>query len=230
MRVELKYIDSEDIESQGPTTLLAGLHAILVPGGFGDRGVEGKISAIRYARENKIPYFGICLGMQLAVIEYARNVCGLKGANSAEFQKDGPHSLIALMADQRNVKDKGGTMRLGAYPCRIRPGTLAANIYGREEIQERHRHRFEVNNDYRDILAKAGLVLCGTSPDERLVEMIELPEHPYFIGCQFHPEFKSRPRAPHPLFSRFVQAAVKQRDSLGIVKLAESVSVVNASA
>ncbi len=230
VRVELKYIDSEDIESQGPATLLAGLHAILVPGGFGDRGVEGKISAIRHARENKIPYFGICLGMQLAVIEYARNVCGLKGANSAEFLKDGPHSLIALMADQRNVKDKGGTMRLGAYPCRIRPGTLAANVYGREEIQERHRHRFEVNNDYRDILAKAGLVLCGTSPDERLVEMVELPEHPYFIGCQFHPEFKSRPRAPHPLFSRFVQAAVKQRDSANVVKLPESASVVNVSA
>ncbi len=230
VRVELKYIDSEDIESQGPATLLAGLHAILVPGGFGDRGVEGKISAIRHARENKIPYFGICLGMQLAVIEYARNVCGLKGANSAEFLKDGPHPLIALMADQKNVKDKGGTMRLGAYPCRIRPGTLAANIYGREDIQERHRHRFEVNNDYRDILAKAGMVLCGTSTDERLVEMVELPEHPYFIGCQFHPEFKSRPRAPHPLFSRFVQAAVKQRDSASVVKLAESVGVVNASA
>ncbi len=230
VRVELKYIDSEDVESQGPMALLAGLHAVLVPGGFGDRGIEGKIAAIRHARENRIPFFGICLGMQLAVIEFARNLCGLKGANSAEFLKDGPHSVIALMADQKSVKDKGGTMRLGAYPCRIRPGTLAANIYGREDIQERHRHRFEVNNDYRDILAKSGLVLCGTSPDERLVEMVELPDHPYFVGCQFHPEFKSRPRAPHPLFSRFVQAAVKQRDSVNAVKLAESVSVVNASA
>ena len=230
VRVELKYIDSEDVESQGPAALLAGLHGVLVPGGFGDRGIEGKISAIRYARENKIPFFGICLGMQLAVIEFARNLCGLKGANSAEFMKDGPHSVIALMADQKNVKDKGGTMRLGAYPCRIRPGTLAASIYGREDIQERHRHRFEVNNEYRDVLSKAGLVLCGTSPDERLVEMVELPDHPHFVGCQFHPEFKSRPRAPHPLFSRFVQAAVKQRDSVSNVKLAESVSVVNASA
>jgi CTP synthase len=228
VRVELKYIDSEDVESQGPKELLAGLHAVLVPGGFGDRGIEGKISAIRHARENKIPYFGICLGMQLAVIEFARNICGLKGANSAEFLKDGPHSAIALMADQKNVKDKGGTMRLGAYPCRIRPGTLAASIYGREEVQERHRHRFEVNNDYRDILSKAGLVLCGTSPDERLVEMVELPDHPHFVGCQFHPEFKSRPRAPHPLFSSFVQAAVKQRDSVSAAKVTESVSVATA--
>ena len=230
VRVELKYIDSEDVESQGPAALLAGLHGVLVPGGFGDRGIEGKIAAIRHARENKIPFFGICLGMQLAVIEYARNLCGLKGANSAEFLKDGPHSVIALMADQRNVKDKGGTMRLGAYPCRIRPGTLASNIYAREDIQERHRHRFEVNNDYREILAKSGLVLCGTSPDDRLVEMVELPDHPYFVGCQFHPEFKSRPRAPHPLFSRFVHAAVHQRDAAGVTKLAETVSVVNASA
>ncbi len=226
VKVELKYIDSEDIEAQGPGALLAGLNAILVPGGFGDRGVEGKISAIRYARENRVPYFGICLGMQLAVIEYARNVCGLKGANSAEFAKDGPHSVIALMADQRAVKDKGGTMRLGAYPCKIRPGTLASQIYGREEIQERHRHRFEVNNEYRDIIGNSGLVLCGTSPDERLVEMVELPEHPYFVGCQLHPEFKSRPRAPHPLFSRFVQAAVAQRDSLSTTapKVTETVA------
>jgi CTP synthase len=228
--VELKYIDSEDVEQKGPAALLAGLDAILVPGGFGDRGVEGKISAIRYARENKIPFFGICLGMQMAVVEFARNLCGLKGANSAEFEKDGPHSVIALMADQRAVKDKGGTMRLGAYPCKIRPGTLAASIYGREEIQERHRHRFEVNNDYREQLAKAGLVLSGASPDDRLVEMVELPEHPYFIGCQFHPEFKSRPRAPHPLFFRFVQAAIAQRDSVGTAKKAESATTTVVSA
>jgi len=230
VKVELKYIDSEDVEQKGPTALLAGLDAILVPGGFGDRGVEGKISTIRYARENKIPFFGICLGMQMAVVEFARNLCGLKGANSAEFEKDGPHPVIALMADQRAVKDKGGTMRLGAYPCKIRPGTLAASIYGREEIQERHRHRFEVNNDYREQLAKAGLVLSGASPDERLIEMVELPEHPYFIGCQFHPEFKSRPRAPHPLFYRFVQAAIAQRDSVGTAKKAESTTTTVVSA
>ena len=230
VKVELKYIDSEDVEQKGPTALLAGLDAILVPGGFGDRGVEGKISTIRYARENKIPFFGICLGMQMAVVEFARNLCGLKGANSAEFEKDGPHPVIALMADQRAVKDKGGTMRLGAYPCKIRPGTLAASIYGREEIQERHRHRFEVNNDYREQLAKAGLVLSGASPDERLIEMVELPEHPYFIGCQFHPEFKSRPRAPHPLFYRFVQAAIAQRDGVGTAKKAESTTTTVVSA
>jgi CTP synthase len=230
VHVELKYIDSEDVERQGAATLLAGLHGVLVPGGFGDRGIEGKISAIRYARENRIPYFGICLGMQLAVVEFARNVCGLKGANSAEFEKEGPHSVIALMADQRSVKDKGGTMRLGAYPCRISPGTLAALVYGREEIQERHRHRYEVNNDYRDSLAKAGLVLSGTSPDERLVEMVELPEHPYFIGCQFHPEFKSRPREPHPLFSHFVKAALNQRDNFDVSKPAENVTITNITA
>lgn len=209
--------------------MLAGLHGILVPGGFGDRGVEGKIAAIRHARESRIPYFGICLGMQLSVIEFARQLCGLKGANSAEFEKEGPHSVIALMADQRAVKDKGGTMRLGAYPCKIAPGTLAAQVYGRQEVQERHRHRYEVNNDYREILAKAGLVLSGTSPDDRLVEMIELPEHPYFIGCQFHPEFKSRPRAPHPLFSRFVQAAAKYRDSAGVTQISASFGAVDTS-
>ncbi len=214
VKVDLTYIDSEDIETQGPTNLLAGLHAILVPGGFGDRGVEGKIAAIRHARESGLPYFGICLGMQLAVVEYARNVAGLAGANSAEFRKDAAHSVIALMADQKQVKDKGGTMRLGAYPCRLQPGTLAHRVYGKDEISERHRHRFEFNNDYREPLEKAGLTLSGTSPDGRLVEMVELQNHPYFIGCQFHPEFKSRPMAAHPLFSSFVRAALKQRDSV----------------
>ena len=230
VKAELRYIDSEDIERQGAAALLSGLHGILVPGGFGDRGIEGKISAIRFARENRIPFFGICLGMQMAVVEFARNICGLKGANSAEFEKEGTHSVIALMADQRGVKEKGGTMRLGAYPCKIRPGTLAASVYGREEIQERHRHRYEFNNDYRETLSKAGLVLSGTSPDDRLVEMVELPDHPYFIGCQFHPEFKSRPRAPHPLFYRFIQAALAQRESAGTSKKAEPVAVATASA
>jgi CTP synthase len=212
--VQLEYIDSEQIE-RGGTAMLAGLDGILVPGGFGDRGVEGKIAAIRYARENNVPFFGICLGMQLAVIEFARNVCGLKQASSTEFQKDCPEPLIDLMPDQRGVKDKGGTMRLGAYPCTLKPGSRALEIYKKEEISERHRHRFEVNNDFRDALTDKGLVLSGTSPDNRLVEIVELPNHPHFLGCQFHPEFKSRPMAAHPLFSSFVSAAVQRRDSVG---------------
>jgi CTP synthase len=213
LAVQLEYIDSEQIERGGPA-LLAGLDGILVPGGFGDRGVEGKITAIRYARENGVPFFGICLGMQLAVIEFARNVCGLKQASSTEFQKDCPEPLIDLMPDQRGVKDKGGTMRLGAYPCMLKPGSRALEIYKKDEISERHRHRFEVNNDFRDALTGHGLVLSGTSPDNRLVEIIELPNHPHFLGCQFHPEFKSRPMAAHPLFSSFVAAACERRDML----------------
>jgi len=212
--VQLEYIDSEQIERGSAAAMLSGLDAILVPGGFGDRGVEGKIAAIRYARENAVPFFGICLGMQLAVIEYARHVCNLKGANSTEFQKDAAHPVIDLMPDQRGVKDKGGTMRLGAYPCTLTPGSRAGQIYNTSEISERHRHRFEFNNDYREQLGKAGLVLSGTSPDGRLVEIVELPEHPHFIGCQFHPEFKSRPMSAHPLFSQFVAAAVRRRDEL----------------
>ena len=212
--VELEYIDSEQIERGSAAAMLSGLDAILVPGGFGDRGVEGKIAAIRYARENKVPFFGICLGMQLAVIEYARHVCNLKGASSTEFQKDAPHPVIDLMPDQLGVKDQGGTMRLGAYPCTLLSGSRAAQIYGAGEISERHRHRFEFNNDYREALTKAGLVLSGTSPDGRLVEIVELPEHPHFVGCQFHPEFKSRPMAAHPLFSHFVAAALRRRDEL----------------
>jgi CTP synthase len=210
VRVDLEYIDSEQIEERGPGELLAGLDAILVPGGFGDRGTEGKIAAIRYAREAKVPYFGICLGMQLAVVEYARHVCNLAGANSAEFDAESPYLVIDIMADQRDVADKGGTMRLGAYPCVLEKGTLAADAYGAVSIAERHRHRYEVSNKYRDVLASRGLVLSGTSPDGRLVEMIELRDHPYFVGCQFHPEFKSRPQAPHPLFARFVRAAMER--------------------
>ncbi len=214
VQVELVYIDSEEIERTSPDGLLGGLDAILVPGGFGDRGIEGKISAIRYARERDVPYFGICLGMQLAVIEYARNVCGLAGASSAEFTKEAPHLVIDLMPDQRGVHDKGGTMRLGAYPCNLKTGTRAARAYGQTEISERHRHRFEVNNDYRERLVASGLVLSGTSPDDRLVEMIEVSDHPYFVGCQFHPEFKSQPMAAHPLFSAFVSAALERRDTV----------------
>ncbi len=210
--VALEYIDSENLENSTASTVLESLHAILVPGGFGDRGVEGKIAAIRYAREHNVPYFGICLGMQLAVIEFARNVCGIKDASSTEFDKDAKNPLIDLMPDQRGVMDKGGTMRLGAYPCVLAEGSRALAIYGRLEISERHRHRFEFNNEYRERLTSAGLRLSGTSPDNRLVEIVELPEHPHFIGCQFHPEFKSRPAAAHPLFSSFVKAARARRD------------------
>jgi CTP synthase len=213
-RVELEYIDSEAIERDNGADLdnvLGALDAVLVPGGFGDRGTEGKITAIRYVREHKVPFFGICLGMQLAVVEFARDVAGLDGANSTEFDRDCPHPVIDFMADQRNVRSKGGTMRLGAFPCTLQTGTVAAEAYGTTEISERHRHRYEFANDYREPLTQAGLVLSGTSPDKKLVEMVELKDHPYFVGCQFHPEFKSRPVAPHPLFARFVKAALDHR-------------------
>jgi CTP synthase len=212
--VELRYIDSEEIEREGAAAKLSGLDAILVPGGFGDRGIEGKIATVKFAREKGLPYFGICLGMQVAVIEYARNVCGMSGANSSEFGKDLRYPVIALMTDQQGVEAKGGTMRLGAYPCRIQSGTLAHQIYDRDEVMERHRHRYEVNNQFREQLAQNGLVQSGTSPDGGLVEMVELPNHPYFfVACQFHPEFKSRPTAAHPLFSHFVRAALSCRDA-----------------
>jgi len=210
-RVDLEYIDSEQIEQQGPQAFLANVDAVLVPGGFGDRGTEGKIAAIRWARENEIPFFGICLGMQLAVVDFARHVAGLEGANSSEFDKDTPAAVIDLMPEQRGVTKKGATMRLGAYPCVLTPGSLAAQMYGATEISERHRHRYEFSNDFRDKLVEAGLVLSGTSPDKRLVEMVELQKHPFFVGCQFHPEFKSRPVAPHPLFSGFVKAALERQ-------------------
>jgi CTP synthase len=209
-RVELEYIDAEEVEKDGPERVLSNLDAVLVPGGFGDRGAEGKITAIGFARTKGIPFFGICLGMQLAVVEFARNVAGLAGANSTECDRDAPHPVIDFMPDQRGVKNKGGSMRLGAYPCVLTQGSVAAEAYGSLEISERHRHRYEFANDYRDRLAAAGLVLSGTSPDKRLVEVVELREHPFFVGCQFHPEFKSRPLAPHPLFSRFVRAALER--------------------
>ncbi|NUO52982.1 MAG: CTP synthase [Polyangiaceae bacterium] len=210
VRLDLEYIDSEVLSQKGATEALGQLDAILVPGGFGDRGTEGKIEAIRYARENKIPFFGICLGMQLAVVEFARNVCNMIGANSAEFAPDAPYTVIELMPDQRGVLDKGGTMRLGAYPCALEKGTVAADVYASHQISERHRHRYEVSNKYRERTAEQGLVLSGLSPDKRLVEMVELRDHPYFVGCQFHPEFKSRPMTPHPLFVRFVRAALER--------------------
>jgi CTP synthase len=215
VRVELEYIDSEEIEQVGPEARLAHLDAILVPGGFGERGTEGKIAATKYARTHGVPFFGICLGMQLAVVEFARTVCKLDGANSTEFDKDTQYPIIDLMNDQRTTTQKGGTMRLGAYPCTLLAGSVAAEAYGTTEISERHRHRYEFNNAFREQLSAAGLILSGTSPDQRLVEMIELKNHPYFVGCQFHPEFKSRPMAPHPLFSRFVRAAIERRESRG---------------
>ncbi|MFO0677215.1 MAG: CTP synthase [Polyangiaceae bacterium] len=210
-KVELEYIDSEDIEQGGAERHLGHLDAILVPGGFGDRGTEGKIAAIRFAREQRVPFFGICLGMQLAVVEFARHVANIGDASSAEFDKDSKSPVIDFMPDQRGVRNKGGTMRLGAYPCVLKSGTVAADAYGATEISERHRHRYEVANEFRDQLKTAGLVLSGTSPDEKLVEMVELTDHPYFLGCQFHPEFKSRPTAPHPLFARFVRAALERQ-------------------
>jgi CTP synthase len=210
-RVDLEYIDSEQIEQRGPVEILSGLDAILVPGGFGDRGTEGKIQAIQFAREAKVPFFGICLGMQLAVVEFARNVCDMVEANSTEFDRDAQCAVIDLMPDQRGVLEKGGTMRLGAYPCVLEKGSLAAEAYGVMSISERHRHRYEVSNKYRERMVAAGLVLAGTSPDQRLVEMVELRDHPYFLGCQFHPEFKSRPQSAHPLFARFVRAALERQ-------------------
>ena len=211
--VDIEYVDSEQIEKHGPDDLVGQLDAILVPGGFGDRGSEGKIEAIRYARENDVPFFGICLGMHMAVVEFARNMCDLPKANSREFDKDGDECVIDLMPDQHGVVDKGGTMRLGAYPCDLADGTRAASIYGKRKVSERHRHRYEVSNDYRDRLSAAGLVLSGLSPDGHLVEMIELSDHPYFVACQFHPEFKSQPLKAHPLFEHFVAAALARRDA-----------------
>ncbi len=207
----MRYIDSEQVEARGPAPLLDGVDAVLVPGGFGGRGTEGKIAAARYARERKMPYFGICLGMQLAVVEFARNVCGLDGANSVEFAPDSPHPVVHLMEHQKTVTRKGGSMRLGAYPCLLADGTLAARAYSETEVSERHRHRFEFNNAYREQLAANGLTFSGLSPDGELVEIVELPDHPWFLGCQFHPEFKSRPYAPHPLFASFIGAAVARQ-------------------
>jgi CTP synthase len=187
---------------------VAGLDGILVPGGFGDRGIEGKIQAIRHAREQRVPYFGICLGMQCAVIEYARHVCGLEGANSTEFERTPAHNVIDLLPEQRAIQDKGGTMRLGLYPVLLSEGTAASRAYGQGLIEERHRHRYEVNNDYLGRLEKDGLRISGIWAEKQLVEIIELPDHPWFVAGQFHPEFRSRPWEPHPLFAAFIKAAL----------------------
>lgn len=214
VQVDLDCIEAEKIEQEGVEAFLKQVDGLLIPGGFGDRGSEGKIAAIRYARENQIPFFGICLGMQMAVVEFARNVCGLTGANSSEFDLQTPHPVIHLMEEQKSIDTKGGTMRLGSYPCVLQNGTLAARLYGREKISERHRHRYEFNNAYRTEFGAKGMVLSGLSPDSNLVEIIELKPQPWFLGCQFHPEFKSRPMDCHPLFRGFIQAAVEKRQAL----------------
>jgi CTP synthase len=212
--VKVRMVESEDVEKEGAGKLLEGVAGILVPGGFGDRGIEGKIKAVEYARTNRIPFFGICLGMQCATIEFARNVCGMKGANSTEFAPDTGFPVIDLMAEQKTVTEKGGTMRLGAYPCQLEPETKAGAAYGVADIQERHRHRYEFNNRFKDQMRKHGLVLSGTCPGRDLVEIVEIKDHPWFVGCQFHPEFQSTPLQSHPLFREFVGAAVKQRNKV----------------
>ncbi|MBU4319302.1 MAG: CTP synthase [Proteobacteria bacterium] len=219
-KVNLLYVDSETIYDDNCKEKLAEADGILVPGGFGSRGIEGKIAAVKYARTNNIPFFGICLGMHVAVIEFARNVAGLVGANSTEFEVNAPHPVIYLMLEWLNEKtgvvekrdmhsDKGATMRLGAYPCRIIPGSFAEKAYQQKDISERHRHRYEFNNEYRELFTEKGLRLSGVSPAGDLIEIVEIPDHPWFLGCQFHPEFKSRPMSPHPLFKDFIAAAVK---------------------
>lgn len=210
--VKIRWIDSEELTKENAGYILQGVDGILVPGGFGTRGTEGKIVAIQYAREQKIPFLGICLGMQMAIVEFARSVLGYKDAHSIELAPDTTHPVIALMEEQNGVVNIGGTLRLGAYPCRLKKDSLANRLYGEEEISERHRHRYEVNNDYREELEKNGMILSGLSPDGRIVEMVEISDHPYFIGTQGHPEFKSRPNKAHPLFRGLIQAAVTYRE------------------
>lgn len=214
VQVEIDCIEAEDIEKHGVKGILDHAEGILIPGGFGNRGSEGKVRAVRYARENNIPFLGICLGMQIAVTEFARHVCGLKGANSVEFDAKTTNPVIHLMEDQKGIDQLGGTMRLGAYPCVLQSNTLVAKLYRKKRISERHRHRYEFNNEYRELMTRHGMTLSGLSPDGRLVEIVELKDHPWFVGCQFHPEFKSRPTDCHPLFKGFVKAAFQNRVSL----------------
>lgn len=208
-RVRLKFVDTEKIEQEGAANYLFDVDCILVPGGFGNRGIEGMILAVQYARENRIPYFGICLGMQMAVVEFARNVCGMKKANSSEFDLQTEYPVIDLLPEQRNVRDKGASMRLGAWPCIVAEDSFAFDAYGQKEISERHRHRYEFNNDFKKKLTDQGLCITGVSPDGTLAEIVEIKDHPWFLGCQFHPEFKSQPTNPHPLFRSFIEAALK---------------------
>jgi len=210
-KVDIKWVHSEDITEENVSSLLEGVDGILVPGGFGDRGVEGKVTTIKYARENNIPFFGICLGMQIAVVEYARNVCNMPGAHSTEFNEDTLYPVIDLLPEQKDIEDKGGTMRLGLYPCKVIEGTKAFEAYQDELVYERHRHRYEFNNQYREEMEASGMIFSGTSPNDRLVEMIEIVNHPWFVACQFHPEFISRPNRPQPLFAKFVEAAIKNK-------------------
>ncbi|EMC0286677.1 CTP synthase [Staphylococcus pseudintermedius] len=210
--IEIRWIDSSEVNDDNAAEYLSDVDGILVPGGFGFRASEGKISAIKYAREQQIPFFGICLGMQLATVEYARHVVGLEGAHSAELDPNTPYPVIDLLPEQKDIEDLGGTLRLGLYPCTIQEGTLAEKIYGKTEVEERHRHRYEFNNEYREQLEAAGMIFSGTSPDGRLVEMVELKEHPFFIACQFHPEFLSRPNRPQPIFKSFIEAALLQQN------------------
>ncbi|MFA0744883.1 MAG: hypothetical protein LASZOEIN_001683 [Candidatus Fervidibacter sp.] len=221
--VRIRWVDAEQLNDETAPLLLNGIDGIVVPGGFGYRGIEGKIAAIKYARENGIPLLGLCLGLQCAVIEFARNVCGLDGANSTEFDEGTRHPVIALMDEQRRVVQKGGTMRLGAYPCFLKPGTKIAEIYGTHLVYERHRHRYEVNPRYHEILERHGMVLGGISPDGKLVEAIELSDHPFFVATQFHPEFKSRPNRPHPLFASFIAASLKQKAKVPTAVIAAEV-------
>jgi CTP synthase len=214
-RVNVIRIDAEDLEKKGGLAALKGLDGILVPGGFGDRGTEGKIAAARYARENKIPYYGLCLGLQIAVIEFARNVLKLEGANSTEFEASPAHPVINMMEEQKKVIDKGATMRLGSYECAVVAGTRAAKAYGTDSVRERHRHRYEVNNAYVDPLKKAGMTISGINPRRNLVEIIELKDHPWFLAVQFHPEFQSKPNRAHPLFAAFIAATIKQKKASG---------------
>ena len=215
--IEIRWIDSEDcVDDETSQALLSGVDAIVVPGGFGHRGIEGKINVVKYARTHEIPFLGLCLGMQVAVIEFARNVAHLTRANSAEFETKGDQPVVAMMEDQKNLSEKGGTMRLGQYPCHLVKNSKAAEAYGTDVVMERHRHRYEINNEYLDILTDAGLLFSGTSPDRHLMEIIELPSHPWFVACQFHPEFKSRPDNPHPLFKGLLQVAVNRKQTTNV--------------
>ncbi|MCB1236871.1 MAG: CTP synthase, partial [Verrucomicrobiae bacterium] len=204
--VDVVRIDAEDIQKAGAAALLDAVDGVLIPGGFGDRGTEGKILAARYARENDIPYFGLCLGMQIATIEFARNVCHLDKANSIEFDPDTPHPVICLLEEQRDIREKGASMRLGTWKTQLRAGSRARELYGRDEVNERHRHRYEFNDSYKETMENAGLLISGTSPDGTLAEIVEIPAHPFFLAVQFHPEFQSKPKHPHPLFDGFTQA------------------------
>jgi CTP synthase len=217
VKVKTTWVDSARVTPEEAEENLRGFDGILIPGGFGERGTEGKFEAVRYARENRVPFFGICLGMQCAVIEFARNVCGLEGANSSEFDPGTPYPVIDLMPEQRDVSQMGATMRLGAWACHITDGSFAGSAYGSSVVHERHRHRYEYNNLFRNMMAEKGMAFSGTTPDGNLVEIVELPDHPWFLGCQFHPELKSHPGNPHPLFRSFVRAAKAYSERTGLL-------------